>query len=252
VEMFFSAETLIALVTLTFIEIVLGIDNIIFISILAEKLPPEKRNSARIVGLAAAMISRIILLLFLTTIMRLTKPWFSVLGNEISGRDLVLISGGIFLLVKSTLEIHDNLEGMSEKKSGRGYGTFTGVIIQIMVLDIVFSLDSIITAIGLVDQVSVMIIAIIIAIIIMMISSGSIARFIESHPTIKMLALSFLLLIGFALVAEGFDLHIPKGYIYFAIAFSCFVEMLNLRIHNRSVDPVILRKHILPDKDDKE
>jgi predicted tellurium resistance membrane protein TerC len=229
----YDPQAWVALATLTTVEIVLGIDNIIFISILANKLPENQRKPARILGLAVAMITRILLLLSLTWIMKLTQPWFTILNTEISGRDLVLICGGAFLLAKSTVEIHDNMEGIHKEKSTGKSISFRGVIFQIMLLDIVFSLDSIITAIGLADIVMVMVLAIIIAVIVMMISSGPIARFIEAHPTLKMLALSFLLLIGVGLVAEGLDLHIPKGYIYFAMAFSFFVEMLNLRIRTK-------------------
>lgn len=222
----------IALVTLTTLEIVLGIDNIIFIAILASKLPQKQQGKARTLGLALAMITRILLLFSLTWLMRLTQPWFQLFGNEFSGRDLILISGGLFLLAKSTLEIHSNLEdGHGDQKIRRDRAvSFIGVITQIMILDIVFSLDSVITAIGLANQLGVMVAAIIIAILVMMLSAGTISRFVENHPTIKILALSFLLLVGLALVGEGFDLHIPKGYIYFAMAFSVFVELLNMRV----------------------
>jgi predicted tellurium resistance membrane protein TerC len=233
-----------ALLALTSIEIVLGIDNIIFITILASKLPKEQQKSARMLGLALAMITRILLLLSLTWIMRLTAPLFSFFSQEISGRDLVLIIGGGFLLAKSTLEIHENLEGSEETHIKTVAASFMGVLTQIMLLDIVFSLDSIITAIGLANQIPVMVIAIIIAVIVMMLSSGVIARFIEEHPTVKMLALSFLLLIGVSLLGEGFDLHIPKGYVYFAMAFSFLVEMLNLRVRKRRATPIKLKtKH---------
>lgn len=231
-----------SLAALTAIEIVLGIDNIVFISILAGKLPEAKRASGRLLGLLGAMITRILLLLCLTWILRLTTPLFSIFHQEISGRDLVLILGGGFLIAKSTLEIHENLEGTGEAHVGRAAVSFLGVIIQIMLLDIVFSLDSIITAIGLARHLPVMIIAIVIAVIVMMFSSGAIARFIEKHPTIKMLALSFLLLIGITLLGEAFGLHIPKGYVYFAMAFSLFVEMLNLRVRKNHALPIHLRK----------
>jgi predicted tellurium resistance membrane protein TerC len=231
-----------ALAALTAIEIVLGVDNIVFISILAGKLPKAKRASARLLGLLGAMVTRILLLLSLTWIMRLTAPLFTVFNQEISGRDLVLILGGGFLIAKSTLEIHENLEGSGDAHIGRAAVSFLGVIVQITLLDIVFSLDSIITAIGLAQHLPVMIIAIVIAVIVMMLSSGAIARFIDNHPTIKMLALSFLLLIGVTLLGEAFGLHIPKGYVYFAMAFSLFVEMLNLRVGKGRTRPLHLRK----------
>jgi predicted tellurium resistance membrane protein TerC len=218
-----------ALVTLSALEIVLGIDNIIFISIQASKLPAHQQEKARLVGLGLAMFIRIALLLSLTWLMGLTTALFSVLGNEISGRDLILISGGLFLLWKSTMEIHEKLEGEEEVPSARVGTTFGAVIIQILLLDIVFSLDSIITALGMARQLAVMVAAVIIAVVFMMLFSGKISAFVEQHPTIKMLALSFLLLIGVALIGDGLDMHIPKGYIYFAMAFSVLVEMLNLR-----------------------
>ncbi|MBC8367100.1 TerC family protein [bacterium] len=220
----------IALLTLTSIEIVLGVDNIVFISILAGKLPKEKQERARILGLAVAMITRILLLLSLTWVMRLTQPLFHVFAQELSGRDLILLGGGVFLLAKSTLEIHENLEQHEEKEKRRQAASFMGVIAQIAVLDLVFSLDSVITAIGLAEHIPVMVTAIVVAVIVMMFSARAISSFIDKHPTVKILALSFLLLIGVALVAEAFELHLPKGYIYFAMAFSVFVEMLNLRI----------------------
>ena len=231
-----------ALLALTSIEIVLGVDNIVFVSIMSGKLPEAQRPSARILGLAGAMVTRILLLLCLTLIMRLTAPLFTIFDKVISGRDLVLILGGGFLIAKSTLEIHGNLEGGEERNAGRGAVSFIGVVVQIALLDIVFSLDSIITAIGLAQHLPIMIIAIVIAVIVMMISSGAISRFIELHPTIKMLALSFLLMIGITLLGEAFGLHIPKGYVYFAMAFSLFVEMLNLRIRKSRSRPVHLRK----------
>lgn len=230
-EFLFSAESWAALLTLTLLEIVLGIDNIIFISILAGKLPAAKRSRGRTLGLALAMGTRILLLLSLTWIMRLTQPLLSVGPQEISGRDLILLLGGMFLLWKSTYEIHDRLEGEDEaahKAKGKT-NTMASVLTQIALLDIVFSLDSVITAIGMANEVAIMIAAIVIAVGIMMWASGPLGDFVERHPTIKMLALSFLLLIGMALVAEGFHQHIPKGYIYFAMGFSVFVEMLNLR-----------------------
>jgi len=223
----------VALITLTALEIVLGIDNIIFISILTGKLPKRRQSRARVTGLGLAMISRICLLLTLTWIMSLTKPFFTVLGNEISGRDLILIGGGLFLLVKSTLEIHERLEGKEARAAARVSSSYVGILVQIALLDIVFSFDSVITAIGMADQVLIMIIAVIIAVIFMMFASGSIGRFVETHPTIKVLALSFLFLIGIVLIADGFGRHIPKGYIYFSLVFSVGVEMINLRIRKR-------------------
>ena len=229
-----TAEGWIALVTLTVLEIVLGIDNIVFISILAGKLPQDLRARARKVGLSLAMLMRIALLLSITWVMRLTTPLFSAVGQEISGRDLILIVGGLFLLAKSTHEIHDKLEGEEGHASAKVVSSFNTVIVQILLLDIVFSLDSVITAVGMAEDVAVMIVAVIIAVGVMLVSAGTISDFVERHPTVKMLALSFLLLIGVSLVAEGFDQHIPKGYIYFAMSFSVFVEMINLRIRARS------------------
>ena len=230
----------IAFLTLTALELVLGIDNIIFISILAGKLPPEQRKKARTLGLALAMITRVLLLLSLSWIIRLTAPLFTVLSQEISGRDLILIVGGLFLLAKATFEIHGKLEGEEGHASARVGPSFASVIIQILLLDIVFSLDSVITAVGMVDNVAIMISAVIVAIIFMMAFAGPISGFVERHPTVKMLALSFLLLIGVTLIVEGFDHHIPKGYIYFAMAFSVFVEMLNLRL--RKSKPIKLHE----------
>ncbi len=223
----------IALATLAALEIVLGIDNIIFISILTGKLPRGGQSRARVTGLGLAMISRIGLLLTLTWIMGLTRPLLSVLGNPISGRDLILIGGGLFLLVKSTLEIHEKLEGKEARRTARVSSSYAGILIQIILLDIVFSFDSVITALGMADQVVIMIIAIVIAVVFMMFASGTISRFVETHPTIKVLALSFLFLIGIVLIADGFGRHIPKGYIYFSLAFSAGVEMINLRIRKR-------------------
>jgi predicted tellurium resistance membrane protein TerC len=234
-----SPEAWIALATLTALEVVLGIDNIIFISILAGKLPEQERARARVLGLALAMLTRIALLLSLTWIMRLTTPLFAILGRELSGRDLILIVGGLFLVAKSTHEIHDKLEGPAETSARKAANSFGGVLITIMLLDIVFSLDSVITAVGMANHVAIMIAAIVIAVIFMMFFSGYISRFVDKHPTIKMLALAFLLLIGVTLVAEGLGQHIAKGYIYFAMAFSVFVEMLNLRIR-RGATPVQL------------
>jgi predicted tellurium resistance membrane protein TerC len=224
----------IAFATLTLLEIVLGIDNVIFISILAGKLPKEQREKARIIGLSLAMIMRILLLFLLSWIVRLTAPLFEVLGQEISGRDLILIGGGLFLLFKSTHEIHDNLEGQHGEKAGKVAATLGSVLIQIMLLDIVFSLDSVITAVGMADEVSVMITAVVVSIGFMLLFSGHIARFVEKHPTIKMLALSFLILIGVTLIAEGLGQHISKGYIYFAMAFSVLVEVLNIKMRSKA------------------
>jgi predicted tellurium resistance membrane protein TerC len=232
-------EAWIALVTLTSLEIVLGIDNIIFISILAGRLPKAQQNRARVLGLAVAMLSRVLLLLSIRWVMRLTAPLITV-GREISGRDMILVAGGLFLLGKATSEIHARLEGEEEHaKGGRAGVTFAGVIVQIMLLDIVFSLDSVITAVGMVDQISIMVIAVIVAVAFMMFFSGTVSDFVHRHPTVKMLALAFLLMIGVTLIAEGFGQHIPKGYIYFAMAFSVFVEMLNLRV--RGSHPVDLK-----------
>ena len=236
-----SPEGWIALLTLTVLEIVLGIDNIVFISILAGKLRAEERGKARRVGLGLAMFIRIALLLSITWVMGLTAPIFTVLSQEVSGRDLILIIGGLFLLAKSTHEIHDKLEGEEGHASAKIVASFTGVIIQILLLDIVFSLDSVITAVGMAEDVSVMIIAVVIAVAVMMVSAGTISDFVDRHPTVKMLALSFLLLIGVSLIAEGFDQHIPKGYIYFAMGFSIFVEMINLRIRSKG-QPVQLHQ----------
>ena len=244
-------QALIALLTLTVLEIVLSIDNIVFISILSGKLPQHQQARARMIGLALAMFGRIVLLLSLVWIMRLTEPLFEVFTEEISGRDLIMILGGLFLLGKSTQEIHDKLEGESgHEAKQRAVATFTSVLIQILLLDLVFSLDSVITAVGMAEQVAVMITAIVIAVGVMMLSAGAISRFIEGHPTVKMLALNFLLLIGVALVAEGLDQHIPKGYIYFAMAFSMSVEMLNLRVR-RVKPPIALRDSRLPKALDK-
>jgi predicted tellurium resistance membrane protein TerC len=249
-----GAEGWIALLTLTVLEIVLGIDNIIFISILAGKLRKEERERARVWGLSLAMITRLGLLLAITWVMGLTTPLFAVQRNEISGRDLILLIGGLFLIAKSTHEIHDKLEGQEEVGTTRAAVSFWGVIIQILILDIVFSLDSVITAVGMVDHVSIMMVAVIdhvsimmvaviVAVIVMVVSSRAIGEFVERHPTVKMLALSFLLLIGVSLLGEGLDQHIPKGYIYFAMGFSVFVEMINLRVRAKS-EPVHLRQNI--------
>jgi predicted tellurium resistance membrane protein TerC len=230
----------IALATLTALEVVLGIDNVVFISILASKLPAAKQSKARRLGLLLAMGTRIALLFAITWVIRLTAPLFGVFGQEISGRDLILIAGGLFLLAKSTHEIHDKLEGESGRTTKRIPPSFASVLVQIMLLDIVFSLDSVITAVGMVDEIAIMIAAVVIAIGFMMLFAEPVSTFVERHPTVKMLALSFLLLIGMVLIAEGLDQHIPKGYIYFAMAFSVFVETLNLRLKRTKQPPVKL------------
>jgi predicted tellurium resistance membrane protein TerC len=234
-------EIWIALATLTFLEIVLGVDNIIFISILSGKLPAAQQPAARRIGLLLAMGTRILLLFSLAWIVRLTAPLFALWGHEISGRDLILIAGGLFLLAKSTHEIHGRLEGEEGHGSARAASSFASVLVQIMMLDIVFSLDSVITAVGMVDELAVMVAAVMIAVLIMMVSAEPLSAFVHRHPTVKMLALSFLLLIGLSLLLEGFDHHIPKGYIYFAMGFSVFVEMINLRIRAKAA-PVHLRE----------
>lgn len=241
-------EIVVALLTLTVLEIVLGIDNIIFISILAGKLPENVQQRARIIGLALAMITRVLLLFSITMIMKLTEPLFEVFENEISGRDIILIAGGLFLLAKSTFEIHDKLEGHEEKKKNNSATTsFASVIIQIILLDIVFSLDSVITAVGMTNILWVMITAVVIAVVFMMFTAKSVSDFVHKHPTVKILALSFLLLIGFTLIIEGLDQHIPKGYIYFAMAFSVFVEMINIRVRKNNAVPVELKRAQRPD-----
>jgi len=238
-----APETWIALVTLTILEIVLGIDNIIFISILAAKLPAAQQPRARMLGLLVAMVTRVLLLLSITWIMRLTEPLFAVLSHAFSGRDLILLIGGLFLIWKSTREIHNKLEGGEGSRSAREAETFTSVIVQIAVLDIVFSLDSVITAVGMARHVGVMITAIVAAIGVMLFAARAISEFVERHPTIKMLALAFLLLIGVTLLADGFGQHVPRGYVYFAMGFSVFVEFLNLRAgRKRAAEPVHLRR----------
>ena len=234
----------IALATLTALEIVLGIDNIIFLSIVVGRLPPHQRQLGRILGLAGAMITRILLLLSLAWIMQLTAPLFTILAQEISGRDIILILGGLFLLAKSTHEIHHSLEGVEESSETAVHGGFFSILVQIALIDIVFSLDSVITAVGMAKHVPVMVLAIVIAVIVMMLMAKSIGDFVDNHPTIKMLALSFLILVGVALLGEGFDLHIPKGYIYFAMAFSVIVELLNLRMRKKTVEIVKLHKSL--------
>lgn len=249
-----NPEIWISLLTLTVLEIVLGIDNIVFISILAGKLPESQQKNARRLGMGLAMITRVLLLLSLNWIMRLTAPlfnmgdWIGIESEEwleklaISGRDLILLIGGLFLIYKSTQEIHDKLEGEEEHQKDRKVQTFAGVIIQILILDIVFSLDSVITAVGMADEIGVMIAAVMIAVIVMMFSANAISNFVNGHPTVKMLALSFLLLIGVSLLAEAFEQHIPKGYIYFAMAFSVLVELLNLKMKKgKKSKPVELR-----------
>jgi len=236
-----SAEGWIALATLTILEIVLGIDNIVFISILSGKLRQADRPRARKIGLFLAMFIRIGLLWSITWVIRLTAPLFTVWGNEISGRDLIMLVGGLFLIAKSTHEIHEKLEGEEGETSARVAASFAGVIVQILLLDIIFSLDSVITAVGMAEHLGVMVLAVILAVGVMMLSATAISEFVERHPTVKMLALSFLLLIGVSLIAEGFEQHIPKGYIYFAMGFSIFVEMINLRVRARS-KPIHLRQ----------
>jgi predicted tellurium resistance membrane protein TerC len=241
-EWLFEPQAWIGLLTLIVLEVVLGIDNIIFISILSSRLPRAAQKRARRVGLSLAMIMRILLLLSLTWIMSLTRPFFSVLGFDVTGRALILIAGGLFLLGKSTREIHDRLEGENETGHVGVVPSFVSVLVQIMLLDIVFSLDSVITAVGMVDQVEIMIAAVVIAVLVMMLFAEVVSNFVERHPTIKMLALSFLLLIGMNLVAEGAGFHIPKGYTYFAMAFSVFVEMLNLKTRKAKAVPVKLHR----------
>jgi predicted tellurium resistance membrane protein TerC len=232
----------IAFVTLVALELVLGIDNVVFISILAGKLPGDQPKTARLVGLSLAMLMRIALLFSLSWIIGLSAPLIEIFGVELSGRDLILIAGGLFLLAKSTHEIHQKLEGDEGEASDRVHASFVGVIIQILLLDIVFSLDSVLTAIGMVSQIEIMIAAVVISVIFMMLFSGVISDFVQRHPTVKMLALSFLLLIGVTLIVDGFHQHIPRGYIYFSMGFSVFVEMLNLRLRRRRVPPVALRQ----------
>lgn len=241
-----NPESWIALVTLIALELVLGVDNVIFISILAGKLPKPQQPRARSTGIGLAVITRILLLLSLSWIISLEEPLFSVLGLGISGRDLILLAGGLFLIGKSTFEIHEKLEGVEGHASARVAASFVSVIIQIMLLDIVFSLDSVITAVGMVNEIPIMITAVIAAAGVMIFAAGPISAFVDEHPTIKMLALSFLLLIGFTLVVDGLHQHIPKGYIYFAMGFSVFVEMLNLRLRRKERDPIKLRTGYKP------
>ena len=249
-ELLADPQTWIAFATLTALELVLGIDNVIFISILVDKLPPEKREFARKIGLFAAMFMRIGLLLMLAWIVGLTDPVFSIFGKGFSGRDLVLLLGGLFLLWKSVGEIHQTLEGAHEEKKSAVHASLGAVIVQIMLIDIVFSLDSIITAVGMVDDVEVMIAAVVTSVGMMMLFAGAIGRFVSAHPTIKMLALSFLVAIGVVLIAESFGTHVPKGYIYSAMAFSVLVEMLNLRLRKRSTRPAELIASIAEDEEE--
>ena len=241
-DLLVSPEAWIAFVTLTALELVLGIDNVIFISILVDRLPADRREFARRIGLFLAMFMRIGLLLVLSWLVGLTAPLFTVLKQEISGRDVILIAGGLFLLWKSTMEIHQLMEGEEDEGGGAVKATFASVIVQIVIIDIVFSLDSIITAVGMVQEIAVMVAAVIASVGLMMLFASAIGRFVSAHPTIKMLALSFLFVIGAALIAEGFDKSVPKGYIYFAMAFSVCVEMLNLRLRKRKSQPVHLRQ----------
>ncbi|WP_203141987.1 TerC family protein [Marinobacter mangrovi] len=240
----------IALATLALLEIVLGIDNIIFISILVGRLPEHQRNRARIMGLGLAMITRILLLLSLAWVMTLTQPLFTILEEEISGRDLILIIGGLFLLAKSAHEIHNSLEGEEESGASAATAGLAATLAQIAVLDIVFSLDSVITAVGMADHVTVMVIAVVLAVGVMMFAAKPIGEFVDEHPTIKMLALSFLILVGVALLGEGFDMHIPKGYIYFSMAFSFGVELLNLRMRKKRAEKVRLHHELVEDREE--
>lgn len=233
-EFLIDPNVWIGLLTLTVLEIVLGIDNIVFISILSGKLPKGDQKRARRLGLSLALITRVLLLLSLNWVMSLTAPIFTIVSQEISGRDLILLIGGLFLIYKATTEIHEKLEGENHDTEIKGRATFSGIIVQILLLDIVFSLDSVITAVGMANQIGVMVAAVIIAVIIMLFAAESISKFVNNHPTVKMLALSFLVLIGVSLLGEGLDQHIPKGYIYFAMAFSVLVEMLNLRLKKKT------------------
>jgi predicted tellurium resistance membrane protein TerC len=244
----FTSENLIALLTLSSIEIVLGVDNIVFISILCGKLPPEQQGRARQIGLLLAMGMRIALLLAISWVIGLTEPLFAVLGQEFSGRDLILLGGGLFLVAKATFEIHDKLEGEAHTRAKPRAAGFGSILLQIMLLDVVFSLDSVITAVGLAREVAVMIAAVVIAVIVMMIFAGRISSFIEKHPTLKMLALSFLLLIGVMLIADGFGQHVSKGYVYFAMAFSVFVETLNIRLRHVTTRPVQLHQRYVSEE----
>jgi predicted tellurium resistance membrane protein TerC len=248
-EWIINPEAWIALGTLVALEIVLGIDNIIFISILVGRLPSDQRNKARQLGIGLAMIARLALLFSIVWVMGLVEPWFTVFANEISGRDLILILGGLFLLGKSTHEMHSSLEITQSTDSVIEHAKFFSVLIQIAILDIVFSLDSVITAVGLVEHLSIMVIAIVLAVGVMLFAAKSIGQFVDNNPTIKILALAFLLLIGFTLVAEGFDVHVPKGYIYFAMAFSVGVELLNMRLRKKKETEAIQLSKNLPGSD---
>ena len=241
-----TSDNLIALLTLTALEVVLGVDNVIFVSILAGKLPAADQDRARRVGLLAAMVMRILLLFSLAWIVKLTDPLVTILGRGISGRDLILLGGGLFLIAKATMEIHEKLEGEEGERSARVAPSFAAVIVQIMLLDIVFSLDSVITAVGMAESVTVMVVAVVLAVGIMMLSAAGVSGFVQKHPTVKVLALSFLMLIGLSLVGEGMGHHIPKGYIYFAMGFSVFVEMINLRVRKPG-HPVALHEPYRPD-----
>lgn len=250
-EIFMHSETWIALLTLTFLEIVLGVDNIIFISIVSNKLPEEQRAKARMIGLSLALFFRIGLLLGISYIIQFKEPLITLFGQGFSGRDLILGAGGVFLLYKSTMEIHHKMEGDPEEIKAQSAKSFGSVILQIIFLDIIFSFDSILTAVGLVDHVSVMIIAVVISMVIMMTFAGKISNFINGHPTLQILALSFLILIGFMLILEGFHFEVPKGYIYFAVFFSLAVEVINLRMKKKSRNPVELKPRIIEEEKEK-
>ncbi len=252
IELLSDPHTWIAFATLTALELVLGIDNVIFISILVDKLPPHQRERARKIGLFAAMFMRIGLLLMLTWIIGMTSPLFEVMGNAFSGRDLVLLLGGLFLLWKSVGEIHQMLEGVHEQPKGAVHAAFGVVILQIMLIDLVFSLDSIITAVGMVDRIEIMVAAVVVSVGLMMLFAGAIGRFVSSHPTFKVLALAFLVAIGVVLIAEGFGTHIPKGYIYSAMAFAVIVEMVNLRLRRHSSRPADLIASIADEPRDEK
>jgi predicted tellurium resistance membrane protein TerC len=243
-DAFLTSDGILALVTLTFLEVILGVDNVIFISILSSRLPAAVQLKARRVGLLAAMVMRVGLLMSIAWITRLTSPLFTVFSHDISGRDLILIGGGLFLLGKATIEIHDRLEGEEDHGTTRAAPSFGAVIAQIMVLDIVFSLDSVITAVGMAEDISIMVTAVVLAVVIMMFSAEPISSYVNRHPTVKVLALSFLLLIGMSLIGDGLGMHIPKGYIYFAMGFSVFVEMINLRVRG-AAEPVKLHQRIV-------
>ena len=241
-DAFLTSDGILALVTLTFLEVILGVDNVIFISILSTKLPAAVQMKARRAGLVAAMVMRIVLLMSIAWITRLTAPLFTVFTQDISGRDLIMIGGGLFLIGKATVEIHDRLEGEEGHGTTRVAPTFTAVIVQIMLLDVVFSLDSVITAVGMAEDIAIMVTAVVLAVGIMMFSAEPISMFVNRHPTVKVLALSFLLLIGVSLMGDGLGMHIPKGYIYFAMGFSVFVEMINLRVRGVTEPPVKLHQ----------